>query len=140
MVSGRESGGSLFERIKEAAKQSLDQNPTLTLLQSLRSSLESILNTRSGSCYGSPELGLLELNDDSLASRNIRDTTARIVRTCILRYEPRIADATIIARAQDENLPLELCFHVRAHVNFSDRQDILEFDMLLDNHQHWRVE
>ncbi|EFE05984.1 type VI secretion system baseplate subunit TssE [Citrobacter youngae] len=140
MLSGRESGGSLFERIREAAKPSVDRNPTLTLVQSVKSSLQNILNTRSGSCYGSPELGLLDLNDDSLASMNIRDATARIVRTCILRYEPRISDATVIARAQDENSPLELCFHIRAHVNFSNRQDILEFDMLLDNHQHWRVE
>lgn len=140
MITEREFGGSLFERIGEAAKPLSNQSPKLTLLQSLRSSLQDILNTRSGSCYGSPDLGLPDLNDESLASMNIQDITARIVRKSILRYEPRISDVTIIARAQDENAPLELCFHIQVHVNFSNRQDVLEFDMLLDNHQHWRVE
>ncbi|MEB7544018.1 type VI secretion system baseplate subunit TssE [Enterobacter huaxiensis] len=140
MMTERESGGSLFERIGEAAKPLSSRSPKLTLLQSLRSSLQNILNTRSGSCYGSPDLGLPDLNDESLASMNIRDVTARIVRECILRYEPRISDVSIITGVQDENAPLELRFHIQVHVNFSNRQDVLEFDMLLDNHQHWRVE
>ncbi|WP_411813802.1 type VI secretion system baseplate subunit TssE [Enterobacter huaxiensis] len=139
-MTERESGGSLFERIGEAAKPLSSRSPKLTLLQSLRSSLQNILNTRSGSCYGSPDLGLPDLNDESLASMNIRDVTARIVRECILRYEPRISDVSIITGVQDENAPLELRFHIQVHVNFSNRQDVLEFDMLLDNHQHWRVE
>lgn len=140
MMTEREPRGSLFERIGEAAKPLSSRSPKLTLLQSLRSSLQNILNTRSGSCYGSPDLGLPDLNDESLASMNIRDVTARIVRECILRYEPRISDVSIIAGVQDENAPLELRFHIQVHVNFSNRQDVLEFDMLLDNHQHWRVE
>ncbi|AMH18778.1 type VI secretion system baseplate subunit TssE [Hafnia paralvei] len=140
MITERASGSSLFERIGEAAKPSSDQHPKLTLLKSIRGSLQNILNTRSGSCYSSPELGLPDLNDESMVSMNIRDVTAWIVRECILRYEPRISDVTIIARAQDENVPLELCFHILVHVNLSNRQDVLEFDMLLDNHQHWRVE
>lgn len=140
MKTEREAGGSLFERIGEAAKPSAAQTPVLTLLRSIKSSLQNILNTRSGSCYGSPELGLPDLNDESLISMNIRDATAMVIRECILRYEPRISDATITARVRDENAPLELRFHILVHVNVSSRRDVLEFDMLLDNHQHWRVE
>ncbi|EAW1721426.1 type VI secretion system baseplate subunit TssE [Salmonella enterica subsp. indica] len=140
MKTEREAGGSLFERIGEAAKPPAAQKPVLTLLLSIKSSLQNILNTRSGSCYGSPELGLPDLNDESLISMSIRDVTAQIIRECILRYEPRISDATITARVRDENAPLELRFHILVHVNVSSRRDVLELDMLLDNHQHWRVE
>ncbi|MFA9596371.1 type VI secretion system baseplate subunit TssE [Citrobacter telavivensis] len=141
MITERESGGSLFERINEAAKPSSDRNPKVKLLQSIMLSLQNILNTRSGSCHGSPELGLPDLdNDESSISMSIRDMTARSVRECILRYEPRISDTTVIARALDENSPLELRFRILAQVNFNNRRDVLEFEILLDNHQHWRVE
>lgn len=140
MMAEHKSGASLFERIDEAAKLLPRQNPTQGLLQSLRRSLHNILNTRSGSCYGSPELGLPDLNDESLASMNIRDMTALTVRDCILRYEPRISDATITARVQEDNALPELRFHIVAHVDFNHHGDVLEFDILLDNHQHWRVE
>lgn len=141
MITERESGGSLFERINEAAKPSSDRNPKVKLLQSIMISLQNILNTRSGSCHGSPELGLPDLDDDAPSiSMSIRDMTARSVRECILRYEPRISDTTAIARALDENSPLELRFRILAYVNFNNRRDVLEFEILLDNHQHWRVE
>lgn len=141
MIMERESGGSLFERISEAAKSSSDKNPKVKLLQSIMINLQNILNTRSGSCHGSPELGLPDLNNDEIqGSMSIRDMTARSVRECILRYEPRISDTTVSVREQDENSPLELRFHILAHVNFNNRRDILEFEVLLDNHQHWRVE
>ncbi|GHD94416.1 type VI secretion protein [Pseudocitrobacter faecalis] len=141
MVTERECGGSLFERISEAAKLSSDKNPKVKLLQSIMINLQNILNTRSGSCHGSPELGLPDLNSDEIqGSMSIRDMTAQSVRECILRYEPRISDTTVSVREQDENSPLELRFHILAHVNFYNRRDILEFEVLLDNHQHWRVE
>lgn len=141
MITERESGGSLFERINEAAKPSSDRNPKVKLLQSIMLSLQNILNTRSGSCHGSPDLGLPDLdNDEPSISMSIRDMTARSVRECILRNEPRIFDTTVIARALDENSPLELRFRILAHVNFNNRRDVLEFEILLDNHQHWRVE
>ena len=140
MTAEREHGGSLFERISEAAKLSSSLSPKMTLLQSVMLNLQNILNTRSGSCNGSPELGLPDLNNDSLASMNMQGITSRMIRDCILRYEPRISDATITARVRDENAPLALRFHILASVNFSNHQDVLEFDILLDNHQHWRVE
>lgn len=138
--SEEEYGGSLFERIGNAAKPLSCKNTKTELMHSIQHSLQNILNTRSGSCYGSPELGFPDLNDDSLASMNLRDMTAQIVRDCILRYEPRISGTAITARMQDENAPLELRFHILANVDFNNRGDVLEFDILLDNHQHWRVE
>ena len=70
----RDSGptGSLFERIREAANPPSYQNPKEALIRSIRRNLRQVLNTRSGSCYGSPELGITDLNDESLASSDFR--------------------------------------------------------------------
>lgn len=81
MPEERVAGGSLFERIREAAKPSVRRKPEEALLRSIQSNLRNVLNTRSGSCYGSPELGISDLNDESLASQNIRNATARMIRS-----------------------------------------------------------
>ena len=128
MITERESGSSLFERISEAVNPPPRQRPKAALLHSVRNNLCNILNTRSGSCY------------ESLASQNLRVATARIIRTCILRYEPRIADIAVTSGAQDEYAPFELCFHIVAYMDFHGSRDVLEFNILLDNHQHWSVE
>lgn len=135
-----ETGGSLFERIREAAKPPARRKPKEALLCSIQNNLRNVLNTRSGSCHGSPELGIIDFNDDALASQNLRAVTAKVIRECILRYEPRIADIAVTAGAQDEYAPLELRFHIVAHMDFHGSRDILEFNILLDNHQHWSVE
>lgn len=138
----RDSGptGSLFERIAEAANPSLYQSPKEALVRSIRRNLRQILNTRSGSCYGSPELGLADLDNIASVSMNLRDTTARAIENCILHYEPRISDVSVTPAVQDENAPLELRFRIVASVSFSDIKDVLEFDIVLDNHQQYRVE
>jgi len=46
----------------------------------------------------------------------------------------------VAAIAEDACLPLELRFHIVATIDFSSSQDVLEFDILLDNHRHWKVE
>lgn len=65
MITERESGSSLFERISEAVNPPPRQRPKAALLHSVRNNLCNILNTRSGSCYGSPELGIPDFNDES---------------------------------------------------------------------------
>ncbi|HCM1918668.1 TPA: type VI secretion system baseplate subunit TssE [Salmonella enterica subsp. salamae serovar 28:r:e,n,z15] len=141
-MMSRDSGlsGSLFERIAEAANPSSYQSPKEALLRSIRRNLHQILNTRSGSCYGSPELGITDLDNIASVSMNLRDTTARAIENCILRYEPRISAVTVATVEQDENAPLELRFRIVASVSFSEIKDLLEFDIVLDHHQQYRVE
>ncbi|TKV11686.1 type VI secretion system baseplate subunit TssE [Citrobacter sp. wls619] len=138
----RDSGftGSLFERISEAANPSSYQNPKEARVRSIRRNLQQILNTRSDSCYGSPELGIIDLNDETLASSDFRREIRKTISECILRYEPRIADAVVTAVIPDEYAPLELRFHIVATVDFSEASDMFEFDILLDSHQHYCVE
>lgn len=71
---------------------------------------------------------------------NIRDWMILAIKNSILRYEPRISDVVVSAAEEEMHAPLELGFHIVAYIDFSDRQDVLEFDILLDNHQHWCVE
>ncbi|WP_395038444.1 MULTISPECIES: type VI secretion system baseplate subunit TssE [Hafnia] len=141
-MTERESGGSLFERIGESAKPSSRQRTKAILLHSVRNNLRNVLNTRSGSCYGSPELGIADFNDESPDSVNLREWMVKSIKHCILRYEPRISDVVVSSCAEDSyaQLELELHFHIVAYLNFSDRKDVLEFDIMLDNHQHWYVE
>lgn len=132
--------GSLFERVGDAARLSRRSPSPEWLLQSIRHNLENVLNTRSGSCYGSPELGIPDLNDDALVSSDFRQEIGRGIHDCILRYEPRLADVTVDADMPDDNAPQELRFHIVAQVNFNDARDVLEFEILLDNRQRYRVE
>ena len=140
MIIERESGGSLFERIREAAKSPVCRKPKEALLRSIRNNLSDVLNTRTGSCHGSPELGIPDFNDESVASQNLRVAIARIIQASILRYEPRITDIAVTSGAHDDYAPLELRFHIVAYMDFHGSRDILEFNILLDNHQHWSVE
>ena len=132
--------GSLFERIREAAESPLHRRPKEALLRSVLNNLHNVLNTRSGSCYGSPELGITDLNDSALASGDFRIEIQNAISNCVLRNEPRISDVSVTAVAEDGYAPLELRFHIVATMGFSDSRDVLEFDILLDNHSHWRVE
>lgn len=109
-------------------------------MHSVRDNLRNILNTRSDSCYGSPELGIADFNDESPDRQNIREWIVQAIQNCILRYEPRISDVAVTAATEDSHAPLELRFHIVAYLHFSDRQDVLEFDVMLENRQHWCVE
>ncbi|MBC6503689.1 type VI secretion system baseplate subunit TssE [Citrobacter freundii] len=134
-----EKGGSLFDRIGEAAS-GRERGSGVSLLHSISDSLHNILNTRSGSCAGSPALGITDLNDDVLASGNFREEVARGIHDSIRRDEPRITGVTVTAASPDHYAPLELRFHIVAQVSFHDARDVLEFDILLDNRQRYRVE
>lgn len=140
MIAERRIGGSLFERISDAAVLSPRRRSKTALLSSIQHNLQNILNTRSGSCHGSPELGIADLNDEALVSSDFRKEIGRGIHDCILRYEPRIAEVAVTAATAEGHSPLELRFHIVARVNFADAADVLEFDILLDSHQHYRVE
>ena len=140
MVKERSIEGSLFERISDAAKLPYRRKSKTVIMLSIRNNLKNILNTRSGSCYGTPSLGIADLNDESLLSSDFRQEIGRGISDSILRYEPRISDVAVTTAVSDVYAPLELRFHIVAQVSFNDITDVLEFDILLDNHQHYQVD
>lgn len=64
------------------------------LLESIRQSLQRILNTPRGFSPSSPELGLGELIDATLTTRSMGKIEGELRRT-IERFEPRITDVRV---------------------------------------------
>lgn len=109
----RDSGptGSLFERIREAANPPSYQNPKEALIRSIRRNLRQVLNTRSGSCYGSPELGITDLNDESLASSDFRREIRKSISQCI--YITNLVLPMLLLRLRHRmNTPLWNCVFI----------------------------
>ncbi|VEA63327.1 type VI secretion system lysozyme-like protein [Salmonella enterica subsp. salamae] len=104
--------------------------------QSIRHSLRNILNTRSGSCRGTPELGL----EEPEGSDNYRSAMSQAIVQCIERYEPRISHVEVRAVLPQVASPQEIIFRITAWVTFNDIDDVLEFDMAPDGSQHYRVD
>lgn len=60
MIPDRErTTGSLFERMEASPARNWQGSSIHALRQSIRQNLRNILNTRSGSCRGAPELALM---------------------------------------------------------------------------------
>lgn len=138
MIPERERpAGSLFERLENPpARNWRGGNNIEAFRQSIRLSLRNILNTRSGSCRGTPELGI----EEPEGSDNYRSAMSRAIVQCIERYEPRISHAEVQAALSQAASPQEIIFHITAWVTFNGIDDVLEFDMAPHGNQHYRVD
>ena len=71
MIPDRErTTGSLFERMEASSARNRQGGSIHSLRQSIRQNLRNILNTRSGSCRGAPELGI----DEPEGAENFRES------------------------------------------------------------------
>lgn len=128
---------SLFERLESPPARNWQGDRNIEAFrQSIRQSLRNILNTRSGSCRGTPELGI----EEPEGSDNYRSVMSQAIVQCIERYEPRISHSEVRAVLPLVACPQEITFHITAWVTFNDIDDVLEFDMAPDGSQHYRVE
>ncbi|EDW2795253.1 type VI secretion system baseplate subunit TssE [Salmonella enterica] len=138
MIPERESpAGSLFERLENPPVRNWRGGSNIDAFrQSIRHSLRNILNTRSGSCRGTPELGL----EEPEGSDNYRSAMSQAIVQCIERYEPRISHVEVRAVLPQVASPQEIIFRITVWVTFNDIDDVLEFDMAPDGSQHYRVD
>ncbi|EAR7275546.1 type VI secretion system baseplate subunit TssE [Salmonella enterica] len=138
MIPAREKpAGSLFERLENPPARNWREGSNIEAFrQSIRHSLRNILNTRSGSCRGTPGLGI----EEPEGSDNYRSAMSQAIVQCIERYEPRISHAEVRAILPQAASPQEIIFRITAWVTFNDIDDVLEFDMAPDSSQHYRVE
>lgn len=138
MIPAREKpAGSLFERLETPPARNWREGSNIEAFrQSIRHSLRNILNTRSGSCRGTPGLGI----EEPEGSDNYRSAMSQAIVQCIERYEPRISHAEVRAILPQAASPQEIIFRITAWVTFNDIDDVLEFDMAPDGSQHYRVE
>ncbi|QCZ31933.1 type VI secretion system baseplate subunit TssE [Escherichia fergusonii] len=139
---GLRASGSLFERVREAARSPVSRPVNAGMLQlSIRHNLHNILNTRPGSCRASPLLGILDFNDAATTSQGFNAAIERAVKECIEKHEPRITHADVYMEKSDTgNGPLDLRLHITATVEFQNVRDVLEFSLSLDNKQHYLVD
>ncbi len=83
MIPDRErTTGSLFERMEASPARNWQGSSIHALRQSIRQNLRNILNTRSGSCRGAPELGI----DEPEGAENFRESMSLAIAQCIERY------------------------------------------------------
>lgn len=128
--------GSLFERMEAPSARSLGGRNPNTLRKSIRQSLRNILNTRSGSCRGAPELGIAEPEN----AENFRDAMSQAIVECIERYEPRISQVEVQPALLHAAHSQEMTFHITAWVIFNEMCEVLEFDMAPNGNQLYRVD
>ncbi|WP_104924326.1 type VI secretion system baseplate subunit TssE [Rahnella sikkimica] len=142
MMPGRKKdiSASLFERIGGETSGFSHSVQVESLQKSIKRNLRNILNARPGSCQSSLELGVIDLNDATATSADFRKTVEQAIQECIEHYEPRVRKAEVQALNNEGYNPMDLNFHIVAHVDFNGLRSVVEFNMQLDNHHHYQLD
>ncbi|MGL6001059.1 MAG: type VI secretion system baseplate subunit TssE [Plesiomonas sp.] len=138
MLWDRKSTASLFDRIREKPEITSVAKEAEVLIASVKKHLDCILNTRPGSCRSAPELGIIDLNDATQGSADIRARIREAIRQCIRQYEPRIVHVDVWPSDVLAN-PLEMSFQVTAHVRLENIEQVTSFNIHMDNHRHYKM-
>lgn len=129
---------SLFDRIHTESNRD-DYRLGQGRLDSIKFNLSRILNSRPGSCQSAKSIGVVDLNDATMSSSEIKAEICRAIKSCIEQYEPRIVDVTVIARAYESDL-LTMQFDIQVIVKDDIGTDNVEFRMYFDNRQRYFFE
>ena len=88
------ASGSFFERLEEgAATPSLrtkKRQAAVDRAAAIKRHLETLLNARQGASASTPDYGLADFNDATVATADMVMTLLENVRSTIERYEPRV--------------------------------------------------
>ena len=134
----RGSVASLFDRIRGDGLGSSPCTEMDKLIESVKRQLDQILNTRPGNCRSAPDLGVIDLNDATQGSEDIKGRVREAIRQCIRHFEPRITYVDV--RSSDyQASPLEMSFQVTAHVRLEHLEQVTSFNVHMDSHRHYRM-
>lgn len=128
----------LFERIRGEYSGTSRQSRITALTASVKKHLTLVLNTHPETCQSSRELGIIDLNDATATAVDFRASLETAIRDCILHYEPRISDVAVEGLI-DESNPLLLEFRITALVLLESQSQVIEFNMQMDSHRHYRL-
>ncbi|MGL4923977.1 MAG: type VI secretion system baseplate subunit TssE [Aeromonas veronii] len=134
----RGNAASLFDRIRGDESGFSPRLDVDTLVDSVKRQLEQVLNTRPGNCRSAPELGVIDFNDATQGSADIKGRIQEAIRQCIRRYEPRIVHVDVQSPDHQAS-PLEMSFQVTAHVRLEQREHVTSFNVHMDSHRHYRM-
>lgn len=141
MLSGspQNMGGSLFERLEQAADPAGQGMGEVThVVSSIKRHLVRLLNAHPGNSACVPELGLLDFNDATLGTYDLSIQIRSAIRQCIEKYEPRVKRVDVLALPQGPD-PLQLRFQVTVYLNVGSKDDKTTIDLLLDDKRYYRV-
>ena len=126
-------GVSLFERLEADAKpMSLSKGPdSAEVLRSIKRNVSNILNTRIGESLSSPNLGLVDFNDATMAMLDLSIRVKLSIKRCLEEFEPRLKEVDVLV-IQDEAEPLNLRFSVAATIDTSAVHERVNINLLLE--------
>ena len=134
----RGSAASLFDRIRGEERVTSPDTQLTALISSVKRQLDRVLNTRPGNCRSAPDLGVIDLNDATQGSADIRSRIREAIRQCICDYEPRIVQVEV-SFSDNVSTPLEMAFRVTAHVHLDELEQVTSFNVHMDSHRHYRM-
>ena len=133
-------GINLFERLEVNSKPiSLSKGPdSAEVLRSIKRNIDNILNTRIGESLSSPNLGLVDFNDASLAMVDLSIKVMLSIKHCLEKFEPRLKEIDVCI-LHDDNQSVTLRFGVSAVIDTSTIHEKVNINLLLDSNKKYRV-
>lgn len=129
---------SLFDRIYTESNID-DYQISSSRIDSIKLNLSKILNCRPGSSQSTKNIGVVDLNDATMGTSEIKANICRAIKNCIEQYEPRIIQVKVTALANDIDL-LTMEFDIQAVIKDDLGTDSIEFKIHYDNKQRYILE
>ncbi len=129
---------SLFDRIYTESNID-DYQISNSRIDSIKLNLSKILNCRPGSSQSTKNIGVVDLNDATMGTSEIKANICRAIKNCIEQYEPRIIQVKVTALANDIDL-LTMEFDIQAVIKDDLGTDNIEFKIHYDNKQRYILE
>lgn len=129
---------SLFDRIYTESNID-DYQISNSRIDSIKLNLSKILNCRPGSSQSTKNIGVVDLNDATMGTSEIKANICRAIKNCIEQYEPRIIQVKVTALANDIDL-LTMEFDIQAVIKDDLVTDNIEFKIHYDNKQRYILE
>jgi len=99
-------------------------------INSIRSGLVRLLNSRRGASDATPDYGLSDFNDASVGSSDMLQVIARDIRTAIVKFEPRVTNVNV-SFDREYSGGLELFFKVSVQTPIGHRNEQVMIDLVL---------
>lgn len=117
---------SLFERLEKKRASVYSMNiDHQSMIESVKSNLQQMLNVREGSVSSLPDYGMPDFNDLVYEFPDAIYQLQLAIRQFLLRYEPRVEDV-LVNYVPDSSQPLQLRYQVDVRLK-SALTDTAEF-------------
>lgn len=131
---------SLFDRLVEQPvkgrvfrKQKVAD--TGQMLEAIKRNLSFILNSKKGCSLSSPDFGIEDFNDATMASGDMHIRIAKDIKENIERFEPRVR-VDKVEYLTSESTPFQMGFRLVCSISVSDKLQKTEIEFLLDSLNH----